>query len=483
MYYFCPVKWSWEFPFVSATMPHSTIADHAGTEEMAGLLVTLPFLWLALAVPLTWRDRAERESRQVRTMFGAVGGLYAGVGIFLLAFFSTTERYLAEFAPALGLLAAGGWLGLERRVAHRRGRWLVNVAVVVLVTVTITMAALMSFDYHGRSLSRDDPKTWARLETTAHAALSWVGFWLGQFDGPIILKVRFVARPAGTVETFWRATDARADERVVVEHVGEREIRFGYARGTAPVKWGRRLTWEPGHTHTIELQLPSLYAAPHGVMRAVRFGEEYRERSCAALWFSGGQALGEWVAPLPTDFAAGGAPGADFSGEARTSGSRLARDDTVSTVTTATGTSGGTLRLRVVFAAPLAAQGEPLFAAGALYGSDIVWVRPLAGGAVQFVFDHFNTAPLVSAPLRLAGGDHTIEITLPSGVAGEAFGGAATGEVRVQLDGADVIRGRSACFAFAPGDEAIGRNPFGSGGTRTFRGWLLEAQWTGAAIP
>jgi hypothetical protein len=56
----------------------------------------------------------------------------------------------------------------------------------------------------------------------------------------------------GTVETFWRASDPAAGERIVVDHVSEREVRFGYARGAAPVKWGRHLTWEAGHTHTGE---------------------------------------------------------------------------------------------------------------------------------------------------------------------------------------------------------------------------------------
>ena len=72
----------------------------------------------------------------------------------------------------------------------------------------------------------------------------------------------------------------------------------------AAVLGGRPLTWAPNHTHTVDVQLPSLYGAPGGPMRALRAALEYRERSCAAVWFSGGRALGEIVGPLLAGIAA-----------------------------------------------------------------------------------------------------------------------------------------------------------------------------------
>jgi hypothetical protein len=113
-----------------------------------------------------------------------------------------------------------------------------------------------------------------------------------------------------------------------------------------------------------------------------------------------------------------------------------------------------------------------------------VVVRTAAGGAVEFVFDHFNAPALVSAPIPVvAGRDYTIEIVLPHFAPGDAYSRAATGDVRVRMDGAEVIRGRSECFPFAAGDEAIGRNPFGTGSARRFRGWVREARWTGLTPP
>ena len=483
VYFFQPVRGTWGFPFVSAQTVFTNIRGYAGSEEMAGLGVTLPFLWLALALPLAWRGRADAERRALGATLGAVAGLFLGVGLFMAAFFSTTERYLSDFAPALGLLAGCGWLGLERWAQRTRAHALVTVGAATGALLTAAMGALLSFDYHGRALSRDAPESWARMERWGHDSLSRVGLWTGQFTGPRVLKVRFVQRPAGTVETFWRATDARAGESIVIEHLREREVRFGYARERDAVRWGRPLTWEPDHTHTVEVQLPSLYPAPAGLMRAVREADEFHERSSAAVWFSGGRALGEIVAPLPPGISPGGDVGRDFSGEIRSVNRRLYRDDETQWGNIAlTEPRGGVLRLRVVLPVPPAPEGEPLFAVGARFCSDMFFVRDAGDGAVAFYFEHFGQPPVGSKPVRLApGSEHTLEISLPSCTADRTFSGAATGEVSLRLDGDEVLRGRSECYAFAAGGECVGQNPFGTTCAREFRGWLLEARWTGEA--
>lgn len=482
VYYFCPVRWTWEFPFVSASTPLSSIADHAGSEEMTGLLVALPFLWLALAVPLAWRRRVDDERRRLQAMVGAVAGLYLGVGLFLLAFFSTTERYVAEFAPALGLLAVCGWLGVERWAQQARWQAVVLPPVLAATMATVAIGVLVSFDYHGRTMSRDAPALWARLERASHVALSRFALWTGQISGPRVLKVRFTPQPLGAVETFWQSADPRAGERILVEHVGPREVRFGYARGDTAVRWGRRLTWERDHWHTVELQLPSLYGPPGGGWRGLRQAEEFRERSSVAVWFSGGRALGEIVAPVAPGFAPGGAIGADFSGEAHAAGRRVFRPDELPAADGLGEPRGGTLRLDVVLPSALAPEGEPLFATGALYGSDLVFVRDAGAGEVTFVFEHFGAPMLASRPVHLAPWRrHIVEIDLPSCAADATFSHAATGDAIVCVDGVEVLRGRTDCFGFAAGNECAGRNPFGTTCAREFRGWLLDARWSGGA--
>ncbi|MSU73433.1 MAG: hypothetical protein EXS43_14025 [Opitutus sp.] len=189
VYYLFPLRWSWEFPFVSAQTPGWTIPDYAGSEEMCGLGVTFPFLWLALAAPLAVWQRAEAERRSLCAMLGAIAGLYFGVGIFLLTFFSTTERYLAEFAPALALLAVCGWLGIERWAQRMRWRIWIPPMAAVAAMATVPMSVLVSFNYHGNLFSRDSPAVWLRLERAAHDALARIGMWAGVFEGPRVLKI------------------------------------------------------------------------------------------------------------------------------------------------------------------------------------------------------------------------------------------------------------------------------------------------------
>jgi hypothetical protein len=482
VYFFNRPDWTWEFPFVSANVANSnTPPGYYCTEEIVGIALSLPMLWLAWLAPFAARRQMRGEAAGLPAQLWSLAAALLPVLMFIAMFCAATERYMADFSPALALLALCGALTIERWAQSCRGGMAVPLGMGAVGVVTVLMGVLVSFDYHGRMLSRDQPKLWADFERASHHTLAQIGLWTGQLEGPRVLKVRFKSRPTGAVETFWRA----ADERVVIEHVSEkREVRFGYARGAAPVKWGRHLTWEPDHTHTVELQLPSLYDASQGLMRGLRSTEEFRERSCVVVRFSGGHALAEIVEPLASGSKRGGAIGEDFSGDVRSVRRRLFRANEFPLADAAPGPRGGTLQLRAMLAAPLAHNGEPLFAAGALYGSDILFVRDAGDGAVKFVFDHFEVLRHESAPLQLPPGSvHTIEITLPSCPVGDAFGRAASGEVTVRLNGVEVLRGNTPCHGFIPGNESIGANPFGTTCGRAFRGWLIEARWSGVTQP
>jgi hypothetical protein len=292
-----------------------------------------------------------------------------------------------------------------------------------------------------------------------------------------VLKVRFKPQPPGTVETFWRATDPRADERLVIEHNGDHLLRFGYARGTAPVIWGRPLKWETDHTHTVNVQLPSLYGPSDRGGRGLRGPEEFRERSSAAVWFSGGRALGVVTPPLPRDVVPGGEISKEFSGELRGQSTRLFRDDEIgpTVLVPPEAARGGTLRMRVVVPDRLHEEGEPLFAVGAHYRSSILFVRAAEGG-VKFVYENHATCVVESALVQPSQEGNTLELELPA-FRPDAFGREATGDVIVRVDGREVLRTRQVCYDFYPGKEAIGFNPFGTACAPQFRGWLLDVQW------
>lgn len=499
VYFFQLPGWTWEFPFVFARTVPANIPGYFGTEEVSGLAVTFPFVWFALAMPLAWWHRTDEEARPFAAAIGAIAGCVLPVAGLLLCYFSTTMRYQADYATALALLALVGLLALERwaqlSVAMKSAsrlptpfswtslRMLLDRRLAVtgmaagLCLVTAVMAVLVTFDYHGRSLRRDDPRLWQRFERGAHDVLAEFGRALGEWNGPRVLKVRFRPEPAGTEQTFWRAADARADERILVRHEGDHLIRFGYARGAAPVHWGRLLRWETNHSHTVSVQLPSLYGEPGRWMRGLRRRHEFRERSSASVWFSGGVALGLVVDPLPAGVVAGGAVGRDFSGQVRRSFERVYRDDEIGAPTWQAHAQrrGGTLRLRVRFPDRLAPEGEPLYAAGVLYGSDIIHVRNGTVG-VKFIFEKWAATPVESQEVALLPGEQVIELDMPS-FDPATHGLAATGDVIIRVNGAEVLRTRQTCHALPPGSESIGRNPFDTTCASEFRGWILDAQW------
>lgn len=481
VYFFQPVKWTWTFPFAAAQSIEIDLPGYFGTEEVCGVAVTFLFTWFVLGVPLMWRGRSPARSRALTATMSGIAGYFVPVAALLLGYFSTTARYQADFAVVFGLLALCGMLGLERAsLRARRGTGVVRFAAVGAVAVTVVMGVLVSLDYHGRALGRTSPELWAKLDGKVQTALGRVGQWLGQFDGPRVLKVRFQPRAPGTIEAFWRATNPRADERIVIEHTGDHLIRFGYIRGSVPPVWGRPLKWETDHTHTVEVQVPSLYGPPWGALRGLRRGLEFRERSGVAVWFSGGRALDVIVEPWSTDISPGGEIARDFSGDVRRIRTRLFRNDELRDENSLAGAErGGTLRMRIVMPDELDANGEPLFAVGAHYGSDIIFVRP-ANGGFKLVFEHYGTPQVESAVQRLQGRQCTIELILPSCRRGEeAFGAYASGDVVARIDGTEVLRTRQACFGFPPGSETIGRNPFGTTCGPTFRGWIRDAAWVG----
>jgi len=480
VYFFQPLRWSSEFPFAQAQAIEIThIPDYFGTEEVCGMAVTFPFVWFILALPLAWRRRDGIESRRLASSALVLAAYALPVGGLVLSYFSTTMRYQTDYAVALGVLALVGLLAVERCAAEWRRGWGFLVASTAAATcvVTVGVGVFVSFDYHGRSMRVTSPLKWQQFARTTHDILAEFGRWLGKVGAPRDLKVRFKAQPAGTVETFWRAADPAVDERIVVEHIGEQLIRFGYGRGDRIVGWGRPLRWEPNHTHTVSVQLPSLYVpAGSGWWSGVRRDFAFRERTGVAVWFSGGRALTTIREPIRAHYRAGGAVGGSFSGEIRRESSRLFRPDELPVgLADPHAPRGGVLRVRVIFADDLRDDGEPIFAAGAHYRSNILFVEPAPGG-MRLTYENY-TIPRVSSPVFAPDPrGHLLELEMAS-FNPERYGHEATGDVVVRLDGREMIRTRQTAYEFPWGHERIGTNPFGTTCGLEFRGWILEGRW------
>ena len=164
IYYFSPAHWSAQFPFVATSTIAGGPTGYLGTETMGGLAGTFPFLWLALTVPLAARGGRPGDTGALKPMLAAVVFFYVAVGGLILAFGGATPRYMVDFAPALGLLAACGWLGLEHWAQRKGGRRAIAPVALAAGIATAAAGILLSFDYHARMFHALQPQIWANLE-------------------------------------------------------------------------------------------------------------------------------------------------------------------------------------------------------------------------------------------------------------------------------------------------------------------------------
>ena len=119
LYFLEPAGWSGRFPFVNEIAVPSVPAGHGLVEGPFGVLANVPLVWLAMAVPLAWRNRSAEARSVLRWFLTAVALLFGTSALIVGLYYYACVRYEVEFLPALVLLAVVGILGLERTLTDR----------------------------------------------------------------------------------------------------------------------------------------------------------------------------------------------------------------------------------------------------------------------------------------------------------------------------------------------------------------------------
>jgi tetratricopeptide (TPR) repeat protein len=119
MYFLELAHWDARFPFVHGIAVPPSPVGYGTAETSFGILVSIPVVWLALAVPLAWRGRSAEADSFLRWFVTAVALLFGICAFTVGLFFASCYRYQVDFLPALLLLAMVGILGLERALANR----------------------------------------------------------------------------------------------------------------------------------------------------------------------------------------------------------------------------------------------------------------------------------------------------------------------------------------------------------------------------
>jgi tetratricopeptide (TPR) repeat protein len=127
VYFLEPAYWAGHFPFVHEITVPPVPTGHGRIQSPFGVLTNIPLVWLALAVPLAWRNRSAEA--QILPWFVTAMALLFGINaVTVCTFWAAILRYELDFLPALLLLAVVGILGLERALAdqpvwRRAARW------------------------------------------------------------------------------------------------------------------------------------------------------------------------------------------------------------------------------------------------------------------------------------------------------------------------------------------------------------------------
>jgi hypothetical protein len=123
VYFLVPVRWNILIPFFMEGGEVPPVpAGHLGVESTLGVLPSIPFVWMALALPLAWQKRPADE-RLVLRFFMAAMVVFFGISALTICLYAgACVRYQVEFVPMLVLLAVGGVLSLERAL-NTKPQW------------------------------------------------------------------------------------------------------------------------------------------------------------------------------------------------------------------------------------------------------------------------------------------------------------------------------------------------------------------------
>lgn len=280
LYFFWPVSFTADWPFVAARPLPEGPAGYYGGEELYCLAGLFPFLWLAFCTGGLVRPRPADPAGTLRANAAAMAGAFFVVGGLILSFFSAAERYMVEFVPVLMLLALVGALVFEEALLGGVRIWGARLGLILMALVTISSGILISFDYHQRSMRRTDPAGWRQLERM----VGQTARTLHLAEPPAYgyrLQIEFGASRAGEVETLAATSDPKAPARIVVEYGAGRKVRLGVEASDATRRWGDWFETDSDGTVECGIHLPEL--APSGPAAGGSTAEDWQSRAATLI--------------------------------------------------------------------------------------------------------------------------------------------------------------------------------------------------------
>lgn len=394
LYYLSPAQWGRYFPFVQlAPSSRPQPEGYYGIEYVYGLLVNEPLALLALLAPLAFWQRTVEEKNVLLPYVSGVATFYLAVSAGLLCFWAGTQRYMADFAPALILLACIGLLAGERWLRARAprlapvGRYLGLGA----AGFSVFFGIVVSFQLHGM-LKYFSPETYHRL---AHA-LNYPAYWLEKktkfAHGPIEMDLRFPKGRPGQLEPLLSTGWEFFSDHVFVYYVNDHQLRLGFDHTSRGSRTSQPIEINYDVLHHLRIELGSLYPPEQ---HPLFDGKSDLERASITQWLRlvlDGQTVLEGLQPFydasPESVQIGKTSATKAYGE-RFTGQILQLKRGAYQFLSQPHGSYGSITLKLGFPL-LESRSQPLVGAGVTGRADTLYVRYLPDGYVRFGYDHWG---------------------------------------------------------------------------------------------
>lgn len=384
-YFFSVAQWSPYFPFIAPAELPPKPPGFSGHDDVYGILVNLPFAWLALAAPLALRRRTGSGRGELGAWLGALALLFAVMAGALLCFFGSLARYQIDFTPALMLLACVGLLAIERELRPMRApaRGAVRIGIAVTIGWSVLFGVLFSLQLDGL-LREDNPAKEREVARALNRVVAAFERVIGAKHGAIEFTLRPAPLADGGQVLLSVGSDSRQD-RVLLRPAGADRVQFVVQQDGAPEIASRPVRLEAGRDHAIGVTLGALSPPATHPLFDGRAPAEIRDMTRRVrIALDGERLIDERRAPMAASrrlrLGADAAmnSGTRFTGELRDFRRVMAYRSPDSR-------AEGAIRMRVTFPERPTSPREPLLAAADASPAAVLFVQYLAeGGRLAF---------------------------------------------------------------------------------------------------
>jgi hypothetical protein len=452
------------------------------TGENWGLLFCTPFCLFAAALPLTLgpRGRAERPAWTAWSLTLAAALLPNILFLNLLAI--ANERYFVDFVPLTMLLSVVSAWGLLRSIPQgaRLGRRLAQAVCGALALWTIGQGSLMALRSYGH------PDSLRPLARATDRVVAAVEDRRGVAHGPMLLRIQFPDRPAGTREPL--LVTGHGGDILYVDYLAAGQVRLGFFHIGSGGPTSAPLAVVPGRPYNLRVDLGSLYPPPdHPLLAAwpAPLADLLLHRLEVALAgrtvLHGAQVF---YPSDPGDIQIGKNPhGLIAPGRFTGKITSIVREGVPSAASLQGPPGEGPVRLVVRFPAFQNFVREPLISTGHAGAGDLLYVVYVAPGVIRFGHDSWGGGGLETAPLSFAPDEpQVVEADLASLRPMDAA--HKTGTLALRFNGRLVMLAQRP-FNASPATEVVfGFNGCNSGtAAATFTGEIIHANRIGSIGP